>query len=160
MCRYNQWMNEKLYAVCETIPDEVRKEDRGAFFRSIHGTLNHLLLTDRLWLGRFHNRPYPFKSLDEELYDDFGVLRQERVKTDNDLLAWVATLTEEIVAAPFIYTNYQGQSMTFPYWILVAHLFNHQTHHRGQITTLLNQAGYDSGPTDLPLMPGARIDTV
>ena len=64
MCRYNRWMNEKLYAVCATMPDELRKEDRGAWFHSMHGTLNHLLLADRLWMGRFTGKPFKARSLD------------------------------------------------------------------------------------------------
>src|SRR5687767_304726 len=93
MCRYNRWMNEKLYAVCATMPDELRKEDRGAFFHSMHGTLNHLLLADRIWMGRFTAQPFMARSLDEELYSDFEILRQERAKTDAAIEAWIQALT-------------------------------------------------------------------
>ena len=82
MCRYNAWMNQKIYAVCETIPDAVRREDKGAPFCSIHGTLNHLLLTDRIWLGRFLQQPFAFQSLSQELFHDFAELRREREATD------------------------------------------------------------------------------
>src|SRR6267378_5476637 len=75
MAGYNHWMNEKLYAVCAQVSDEDRRRDRKAFFRSIHGTLNHLLLTDRGWLGRFNGKPWTFRSLDQELYADFHELR-------------------------------------------------------------------------------------
>ena len=67
MAHYNRWMNERLYAVCAEIPDGERRRDRGAFFKSIHGTLNHLLLGDRLWMGRFLDRPFTVDSLDQEL---------------------------------------------------------------------------------------------
>ena len=73
--RCNRWMNHKLHTVCEGVPDEKRKQDMGAFFRSIHGTLNHLLLGDRLWMGRFTGTEFPVESLDQELYSDFKELR-------------------------------------------------------------------------------------
>src|SRR5437879_7963416 len=85
MAGYNRWMNEKLYAVCAQLSDEDRRRDRKAFFRSIHGTLNHLLLTDRGWLGRFNGKPWTFRSLDQELYADFDELRRERSKTDREI---------------------------------------------------------------------------
>lgn len=157
MCRYNRWMNEKLYAVCATMPDELRKADKGAWFRSMHGTLNHILLADRVWLGRFTGQPFYPTSLAQELYSDFDELQREREKTDNDLQAWLDSLTAEQLAAPFTYTNFQGQEGTFPLWALVTHIFNHQTHHRGQLTTLMEQAGYDSGVTDLLAMPGLKL---
>src|SRR6476469_4234839 len=93
MARYNRWMNEKLYAVAEKLSDEERKTDRGAFFGSIHRTLNHLLLADRVWLGRFTGAvlqegefgPGGIKTLDQELYADFDELRRERAKTDDEI---------------------------------------------------------------------------
>jgi uncharacterized damage-inducible protein DinB len=139
------------------MPDELRKEDKGAWFRSMHGTLNHLLLADLVWLGRFIGQPFVPTSLAQELYSDFDELRREREKTDADLQAWLDTLTPEKLAAPFTYVNFQGTEATFYLWVLLAHLFNHQTHHRGQLTTLMEQSGYDSGVTDLPLMPGAQL---
>jgi uncharacterized damage-inducible protein DinB len=157
MCRYNRWMNQKLYAVCATIPDEIRKEDRGAFFRSMHGTLNHLLLADRVWLGRFLNQPCHFPSLNYELYSDFEELRRERELTDTAIEEWAAGLTEEELALALTFTNMTtGQEATFPLWHCVLHFFNHQTQHRGQLTTLLEQAGFDSGVTDLLLLPGIQ----
>src|SRR6476619_6669792 len=108
MARYNRWMNDKIYAVCETLTDAERKQDRGAFFGSIHRTLNHLLLADRVWLGRFTGvvlkegefGPGGIRSLDQELYADFGELRGERTKTDDEIDAYVATLTAESLAGP------------------------------------------------------------
>lgn len=150
LCRYNRWMNEKLYAVCATMPDELRKENKGAFFGSMHGTLNHLLLADRIWLGRFTGEPFKARSLDEELYSDFAMLRQQRAKTDAAIAAWLDALSEEELAAPFTYVMMTNpQQITQPLWQAALHLFNHQTYHRGQITTLMEQTGYDSGVTDL-----------
>ncbi|MGH7281273.1 MAG: DinB family protein [Polyangiaceae bacterium] len=159
LARYNRWMNEKVYAAASKITDEERKRDVGAFFTSLHGTLNHLLLGDRVWLGRFTGvslhgdwmGPGGIRSLDQELYADFDELRRERAKTDDGLDAWVSDLTTEKLAAPLRYVR-RGQNHETPLWWSVAHLFNHQTHHRGQVTTLLLQAGQDPGVTDLIAM--------
>jgi len=159
MARYNRWMNERLYAICAAIPDAERKADRGAFFRSIHGTLNHLLLADRLWLGRFVGEPFEGEALDQELYSDFDELRRERAKTDDAIDRWVRTLTEEALPAPFTFRSIiPPRQNTFPLWHLAQHFFNHQAHHRGQLTTLLSQLGHDPGLTDLLRLPGAEIE--
>jgi uncharacterized damage-inducible protein DinB len=149
MAGYNRWMNEKLYALCATLSDEERKRDRQAFFRSIHGTLNHLLLTDRGWLGRFRGAPWTFRSLDQELYGDFAELRRERADTDAEIEQYVADLSPERLAAEFTYTTYAGKTFTHPLAPALVHFFNHQTHHRGQLTTLLSQVGLDPGVTDV-----------
>jgi uncharacterized damage-inducible protein DinB len=150
--RYNRWMNETLYAVAGKLTGEERRRDLGAFFRSVHRTLNHLLLADRIWLARFGAGLAPqFSSLGDELYDDFVVLRAERAKTDADLERWAATLTPELLAAPLSYRSSRGE-FTHPLWYAVSHLFNHQTHHRGQVTTLLMQLGHDPGLTDMLAM--------
>jgi uncharacterized damage-inducible protein DinB len=156
--RYNRWMNDKLYAVAAKLSDEARKRDSGAFFKSIHGTLNHLLLADRVWLARFKGVAAPegfmapgIRSLDQELYTDFDELRRERALTDDELSAWVTGLTVERLAAPLVYLRH-GQKNEFPLWWALAHVFNHQTHHRGQVTTLLMQQGVDPGVTDLVAM--------
>lgn len=158
MARYNRWMNEKLYAIAGELGDEERKKDRGAFFGSIHRTLNHLLLADRVWLARFHGTTPKdgemapgIRALDQELYADFDELRRERAKTDDDLDAFVATLTAEKLAADLRFVR-RGVLNAYPLWHAVAHVFNHQTHHRGQVTTLLMQAGRDPGVTDLVAM--------
>lgn len=153
MAAYNRWMNQNLYAVCAAIPDAKRREDLGAFFQSIHGTLNHILVGDRIWLGRFTQAPFIAK-LDQELYADFDHLRQERDRADAEILTWASQLSPDWLSAPFTYTSTTNSKVyTRPAWLLVTHLFNHQTHHRGQLTTLLNQLGYDAGVTDLPYLP-------
>ncbi|MDI9636485.1 DinB family protein [Geitlerinema splendidum] len=158
LAQYNTWMNERIYAVCETLPDEVRKADRGAFFRSIHGTLNHILLADRLWLGRFCDRPFESKSLAEELYADFTILTQERQKSDRDIQNWANQLTEDKLAAPLtFFSRSQARECTYPLWHTALHFFNHQTHHRGQLTTLLSQCGCDPGVTDLLWLPSTEL---
>ncbi len=155
MARYNRWMNGRIYAYCEKLSDAERKRDRGAFFRSIHGTLNHLLLGDRLWLSRFLAREFRFKALADELYSDFAELAREREKTDAEILDWVETLDEKRLAAPLeFHSVVRNRDHRFPTWFLAQNFFNHQTHHRGQVTTLLMQAGVDPGVTDLVWLPG------
>jgi uncharacterized damage-inducible protein DinB len=155
MARYNRWMNERLYELCAALPEATRKEDRKAPFRSVHGTLNHLLLADRVWMGRFLGEPFLIQSLDQELYAGFEELRRERAATDAVIEEWAATLTEERLAADFTFTTIvKPQPFTLPLGFAVLHLFNHQTHHRGQLTTLLEQIGCDFGVTDLLLLPG------
>jgi uncharacterized damage-inducible protein DinB len=158
MATYNQWMNQNLYGVCDDLSDGCLKSDRGAFFKSIQGTLNHILVADRIWLGRFTQQPFTAK-LDAELYSDFSELRAQRELLDRTIIDWAHNLTTEWLEAQLLYTNSSGITRTIPHWLLVTHMFNHQTHHRGQLTTLLNQLGYDAGVTDLPAMPEFQIDT-
>jgi uncharacterized damage-inducible protein DinB len=153
MARYNRWMNHKLYAICADLSDEARKQDRGAFFKSIHGTLNHLLFGDIVWMARFQQRAVPNRII-AELHADFGELRTAREAMDARILDWSATLTPHWLAAPFTFTsNVDRKVRTLPAWVLVAQLFNHQTHHRGQLTTLRSQLGIDPGVTDIPFLP-------
>ncbi len=107
-----------------------------------------MLLTDRLWLGGFTGEKASFASLDEELYPSFAELRAGRERTDAEIGAWVGTLDEAALASPF------NDRLTFPLWLAVTHFFNHQTHHRGQVSALLSQCGVDYGVTDLPWVEG------
>jgi uncharacterized damage-inducible protein DinB len=162
LARYNAWMNGKLFDGAAGLSDAERRRDAGAFFRSIHGTLNHLLLTDRAWLWRFtgekrfaESRDAAGKAivmtgrLDQELYADFEELRRERARTDADITAFAAALTPERLDAEITYRTTAGVEQRHVLWWAVSHFFNHQTHHRGQVTTLLKQAGVDPGVTDL-----------
>ena len=154
MAGYNRWMNEKLYALVAALPDEERKRDRGAFFRSIHGTLNHGLLGDRVWLGRFLGRPFTVRSLDQELHAGFAELRSERAQVDREIESWVASLGPADFAGTLHFTSIVNPApRSLPFWVAATHFFNHQTHHRGQLTTLLMQAGVDPGVTDLIWLP-------
>ena len=159
--RYNTWMNQKLYALARELDDETRKRDLGAFFGSIHGTFNHILLADRFWMGRFTGdssrftsrdaagEPIAISGLDHELYESFDELERERALSDADIQGWADSLSDEQLAAPLTYETSKGETHSHPMWNAVAHFFNHQTHHRGQITTLLYQQGLDPGVTDL-----------
>ncbi len=152
--KYNAWMNGKVYAVCSEMEDAARKRDRGAFFKSVHSTLNHLLFGDRAWMKRFTGTPYETRPIGSDLYEDFDALRRAREEMDRDILDWAATLDRNWLQGPLSWTSgVDGVTRSRPAWLLVLHMFNHQTHHRGQITTLLSQQGLDVGSTDLPWMP-------
>lgn len=160
MARYNQWMNARLYQLCADLPDAELHKDRGAFFKSIYLTLNHLAYGDLAWLSRLTGTPAAVPELAADLFQDFGSLRREREALDARLLAWAASLTRDWLAGSLTYTSkVDGRVRTVPRWVLVTHMFNHQTHHRGQVTTLLSQMGLDLGSTDIPFLPGFEHDT-
>lgn len=156
--KYNRWMNRKVYAAAARLDDEERKRDRGAFFGSIHRVMNHILVADRIWLGRLAGRvPEPgfigvdgIKTIDQEIASDFDELSRQRELTDAAIEAWADSLTTESIAGTFRLAGGRwGKGRDLPVWWAVTQLFNHQTHHRGQITTLLFQAGQDPGATDI-----------
>jgi uncharacterized damage-inducible protein DinB len=153
MAHYNQWMNRKLYAAAGALSDEQRKRDEGLFFRSIHGTLNHLLLADKIWLGRFTGFPFPAQRLDQELFARFDELRDDRETTDHRLIDWAAHLPEQPLPARLIYTSLSVDRREVDFRRAIIHCFNHQTHHRGQVTAALSRLGVDVGATDLIAMP-------
>lgn len=135
-------MNRKLYGDCAEIPDVERKRDRGAFFKSIYGTLNHLLYGDRVWMGRFTDKLFLIAIITQELYTDFDELRREREHMDQAILDWAIGLSQDWLERSFEYTsNIDQKTRILPTWVLVVHMFNHQTHHSGQLTTLFSQMG-------------------
>ena len=155
MARYNRWINARLYAACAGFDDAERKRDRGAFFGSMHRTLNHLLWGDRVWLGRIVNEPYAVPAFGADLYADFAVLGRERELTDGALQAWADAVTSVQLDSMLDYrSSVDGKLRRLPIATAAVHMFNHGTHHRGQLTTLITQAGGDPGPTDLPWVPG------
>ena len=166
MSQYNTWSNTRLYELVASLSDEERQRDLGAFFQSIQGTLNHLLLTDRIWLGRFatttpHTFPalqaakliFECASLKEVLYPNFAELRSERSHTDQVIEQWMQALEPALLSLPMRYYNSARTiEREHPLWFGLTHFFNHQTHHRSQATTLLSQLGYDYGITDVLAM--------
>jgi uncharacterized damage-inducible protein DinB len=157
MAAYNRWMNRKLHEAAARLPDEVRKADRRAFFRSIHATLNHLLWGDRVWLPRFNGKSYPVGAIGVDLYDAFDDLSDARRAMDDEITAWAAQLDGAQLAGTLTwFSGVAKREMSRPRWLCVTQMFNHQTHHRGQVTTLLKQAGVDPGVTDLPWAPLTR----
>jgi uncharacterized damage-inducible protein DinB len=162
LARYNRWFNERLYAAAAQLPVEERVRDRGAFFGSVHGTLNHLVWGDLVWLGRFAAQGVPFASLPAELlalpagtsfatvlHAQWDELAAHRARLDAAIEAWTQEMEADFPARTIRYTNSSGVAREHPAWQALTHFFNHQTHHRGQVTTLLMQAGVDPGITDL-----------
>lgn len=160
--RYNRWMNERLYASAATLDDAARKLDRGAFFGSIHRTLAHLVLADKIWLRRFAAQGVEFAALtpevlasadftglDQVLFEDFDAMRIHRATMDAAIEAWSLEMPEDFPSRTMRYANTRGVERSHPMWQALSHFANHQTHHRGQVTTLLMQAGVDPGVTDL-----------
>ncbi|MCA9565383.1 MAG: damage-inducible protein DinB [Myxococcales bacterium] len=155
MAIYNAWMNEKVYSATAKLSDEERKLDRGAFFGSIHRTLNHILWADLLWLARMKGDPLPeIGGVDAVLHEGFEDLWSARRKTDEAIRAWTETIDDASLDTDLtIHSRATGSTLVCKRRIALMQIFNHQTHHRGQITTLLTQAGVDVGVTDLPRVP-------
>lgn len=154
LAHYNRWMNSKLYAVTDLLPEEELFADKKAFFGSIFATLNHLLFGDRAWMNRLSEFSYEIKPVGEFIYEDYSQLKDARFQLDRDIIESVDSFTEKDLAEIIIYqSNIYRRTLELPRSILLMHMFNHQTHHRGQLTTLLTQAGYDIGITDLPWSP-------
>jgi uncharacterized damage-inducible protein DinB len=162
LARYNAWFNERLFAACENLPDAERRRDRGAFFGSIHGTLNHVVWGDKLWLARFVAQGLGTAVLEPELlqvpagakhatllFEEWTALKSERARLDAAIESWTAALPPDAPLRIMQYSNTQGVRREHPAWKALTHFFNHQTHHRGQVTTLLMQSGVDVGMTDL-----------
>ena len=153
---YNAWMNGKVYVAAAGLSDEARRADRGAFFGSIHGTLNHLLWGDQMWMSRFAGTPKPAATIRESrnLIGGFDELRVERVRFDAVIVDWAERLDPAWLVGDLTwFSGASGREVTKPKWLLVTHMFNHETHHRGQVHCLLTQCGVDPGDTDLPIMP-------
>ncbi len=150
MARFNAWANERLYECAAQLSEEAYRADRKAFFGSVHRTLNHLLVVDRLWSGRIDGVDRGIRALDQILYDDFASLRAARRKEDEHLIASVDGLGEERLAAPVRFRAItDGGIYDARTDHILLTLFNHQTHHRGQVHALLTQSGITPPPLDL-----------
>ncbi len=161
LSHYNRLMNDRLYEAAGQLPAATLQEDQGAFFKSIIGTLNHIMVGDILWLKRFASKPARFLSLkpilaiqtptalDQILHADLETLHSERIKLDRIIEEWCAELTADDLREPWEYRSMAGKVFRKPLGSLILHFFLHQVHHRGQATTLLAQEGVDFGATDL-----------
>jgi uncharacterized damage-inducible protein DinB len=150
MARFNAWANDRLYDCVAGISEEAYREDRKAYFGSIHNTLNHLLVVDRLWTHRIAGSDHGIESLDQILYGDFESLRAARKTEDEALVDLVDGLSEEELRGPVTYGRMigDGKHTTRRDHILIT-LYNHQTHHRGQVHAMLTQQGIDPPPLDV-----------
>lgn len=170
MANYNGWMNTKLYEAALSLPGEELITHRKAFFGSILGTLNHLAVSDTIWLKRFATHPANYSalelvgnlptpaSLDQLLYTNVQSLSNHRRSLDQVITEWAHSITDHDLDHVLHYANTKGVVADKNFFSLIMHFFNHQTHHRGQVTTLLSQAGVDVGVTDLlALIPNETV---
>ena len=147
--RYNHWANTRLYDACAQLSDADRRRDRKAFFGSIHNTLNHLLVGDRVWMGRFTGTDSGIRKLNEILFDDFAALRQARQAEDDRIQAYVEGCGEAKLAGMLDFKSMNGTASSMPLASVLGHFFNHQTHHRGQVHAMLTHAGAAAPSLDL-----------
>jgi uncharacterized damage-inducible protein DinB len=149
LARFNRWVNRRFYALAEGLGDAERKRDRGAFFGSIHNTLSHLLVVDRLWLDRLEGSSNEIRGLDEVPYADFAELRAARAAMDERIIRYVDGLDAAALARPHRYRFISGTEAQTPVHLILITLFNHQTHHRGQIHAMFTQAGVRPPDSDV-----------
>lgn len=153
MARYNAWANARLYAAARSLPEESYRRNVGAFFGSLHGTLNHLLVADRIWMRRFTGIGDHPEKLNAILFDDLPSLEAARKEEDGRIIRYVDALLEEDVSKDLNYSTTNGVRHSNPLGDALAHFFNHQTHHRGQAHAVLTVLGVrEPPPLDLMAM--------
>jgi len=147
---YNRWANERIYDAASKLSDADYRADRGAFFKSVHGTLNHMVVGDLIWMRRFTGTGESPSRLDAILYEDFSALRAARRAEDERIVRWVEGLSDEKIASTFRYrTVLNPKTIEQPLGPALDHFFNHQTHHRGQLHCLLTAITGDAPSLDL-----------
>ncbi|MBL6958200.1 MAG: damage-inducible protein DinB [Rhodospirillales bacterium] len=149
LAAYNEWANSRLYEAAGRLDEESYLQDRAAFFGSIHGTLNHILVGDRIWLGRLTGEESGIRSLDQILHTAFDNLWEARQLEDRRIIGFVDGLKADRLGEILKYRNTAGEPMALPIDMILTHLFNHDTHHRGQAHNMLSQAGADPQGMDL-----------
>ena len=157
MAAYNGALNQAVYAAAARLSDTARREDRGAFWHSIHGTLSHLVWADQMWMSRFDGWEKPETGMrDSDGYvADFGAMHTVRSTMDARLAEWAERVGQHWLDQEMRwFSGAAQQDVVRPRALVVMHLFNHQTHHRGQAHAMITAAGEQTGPTDLPLVIG------
>ncbi len=157
MARYNAWQNASLLAAADGLDEAAREADRGAHFGSIRATFSHLLWADAMWMSRLAGWEKPRGGIAESVgfETDWARLRAARAEADGRIVAWADGLAEGALDGDLTWrSGAAGREVSKPRALCVAHMFTHQTHHRGQIHAMLTAAGARSGDTDLFLMPG------
>lgn len=153
MATYNAWANRRLYAMAGALPAELYRRDVGAYFKSLHGTLNHLLAADRIWMFRLTNVGDHPARLDAVVCDDLPSLASARQNEDARIVQFVAELTESSLEESQDYKTLNGAPQQNTRGAILSHLFNHQTHHRGQAHAILTVLGVtEPQPLDLLIM--------
>ena len=146
--RYNAWANRGLYRACAALGEPDYLGERACAFGSLHAILNHVLVADRIWSARIEGRAPPSLRLDQVLYADLLALGVARTAEDERLRHLVTGLAETRFAEPLAWRDIRGERRAAPLSLVLGHLFNHQTHHRGQVHALLSQAGISAPPLD------------
>jgi uncharacterized damage-inducible protein DinB len=149
LARYNRIANERLFATCAQLDDGEYRRPRAGSFGSIHGLLNHILLGDRRWMALFEQGDRATPPLDTILYDDFSSLRTAREREDLRLESFFGRLDAGFLSRSFAYRNNQGKDYVESAHVACCHLFNHQTHHRGQVHVMLSQTSTPPPALDL-----------
>jgi len=149
LAAYNKWANRRLYEACGRLDGDDYGAPRPSFFGSIHATLNHILVGDRVWMGRLEGAPSGIERLDQILHKEFADLRAARASEDARILGFVSGLGEDAIAGVLRYRNMAGESQETPLAWVLAHFFNHQTHHRGQVHGMLSGTPVVPPPLDL-----------
>ena len=150
LANFNTWANTKIFSSCKELDDTEYMKDRGAFFSSIHGTLNHLLVVDRAYISRIEEKDHGLKGLDQILFESLLQLEEARMKEDKRLVNLVNSLSEESIYKEITYKSFETGKQTHTINLILITLFNHQTHHRGQIHNMLSQAGVKPPQIDIP----------
>lgn len=164
MARYNRWQNQNLYDAAETLTEAQRRENRGAHFGSVHATLWHILWADQNWMGRFTGQPSPHFDYAGQVWPrrpiesirieiGWDELKRQRAAFDETIMAWADGVDPAWLAGRLSWTHSSGRQLDEAYWVLVTHMFNHQTHHRGQVHCLLTGLGARPDDTDIPWLP-------
>jgi uncharacterized damage-inducible protein DinB len=149
LARYNAWANRRLYEAAASLPEAEYMKPRAAFFHSIHATLNHILVGDRIWIARIEEKSPPNLALNQVLYGDLVALRVARVAEDEHIVNVVAGIEEGRLDQVLHYRTTRGEPQRTPLRLVLGHFFNHQTHHRGQVHGLLSQTAVAPPPLDL-----------
>ncbi len=155
---YNAWANHRLYQACEALSVNEYMRERASFFGSLHATLNHILVVDRIWIARMEGQTAPTLKLDQILYGDLIGLKVARIAEDEHIRIMAAGISEERLDQPLEYRNSRGDRFETPLRLVLGHFFNHQTHHRGQVHGLLSQT--EVPPPALDLIAFVRQEPV
>ncbi|MBN9250004.1 MAG: damage-inducible protein DinB [Mesorhizobium sp. 61-13] len=147
---YNQWANSRIYDAAADLSEDEFSRDTGAFFGSLMGTLNHILVADRIWMKRFTGEGDAPAKLDTILHKTLAPLRAAREAEDKRIVDWVESLSDKALAGRFSYmTVTDMRTISQRLSPALGHLFNHQTHHRGQAHMILTVLGRPSVSLDL-----------
>lgn len=160
MARYNMWQNTSMVKAASSLTDAYRKKDRGVFFKSIHNTFAHILWGDQLWLSRFSTTQAPKGGIEQSVsrYEDWEVFCKARSEFDKVILDWTKTVSEEWFLGDLSwFSGAIGKNISKPKSLLTIQMFNHQTHHRGQIHAMLTSTGIKTDDTDIPFMPNTYL---